>query len=201
MPANETHVWDDGGAADFEYPANEPSSGEVSSGTINRHSDELRQLAKDGLKLEGARFVDTEMAKMVKEWRETIRPQLEAEDTLPDFNIREYINLIDTQMLSHAPDRPRQWSEFVENRPQHERSRVFVSMLQMANEGKLTIVQPPEEDQGTSRAIGAFRLVPITDGRERVAGDDVQTTREKRFRAPSSPTSSQTPAPKRKMAK
>ena len=111
----------------------------------------LRAAAVAGLAEDGSKYQDTDMAKAVKKWRETIGPQLAEENEKPEFNIRDTINEIDSHLQDN--DGEHCWSDLIGGRDRYQHCRIFTSMLQMANEGKLVIVQPPDADQGR---VGKF---------------------------------------------
>jgi len=192
---------DDGDLEDDPYdpPHQEPFTGENSSGTLNMNR--LRTVASGGSGILRGNLPDTEIEANVLNWKRTIAPKLEQEAKLPDFNIRSLISEMDTMLGTSCveDDDSIGCKELFGGVPHWQKSRKFAAMLQMANEMKLEII-PPEDE---SDPIGKFSVKPLTGDRIHCAGDDVDphAVTQKRFRALSSPKSSESPAPKRKNRK
>ena len=65
----------------------------------------------------------------------SIQPALEAEQSRPEFNIREEIRRIDE--LIQPETNKFDFEKLIKNRPDYSHCRAFAAMLQMANEGKI----------------------------------------------------------------
>lgn len=183
----------------YDPPNQEPFTGESNTGTLNM--TRLRSVASGGSGVLRGNLPDTEIEANVLNWKRAIAPKLEQEAQLPDFNIRSLISEMDTMLSTSCveDDDSVGCKELFSGVPHWQKSRKFAAMLQMANEMKLEII-PPEDE---SDPIGKFSVKPLTGERIHCAGDDVDphAVTQKRFRALSSPKSSESPAPKRKHRK
>lgn len=111
------------------YPPVEPSTMGSSDNDI------LRNAAMAGIRQVTTQYTDTDMAVQVREWRQTINPKLEAETSLPVFDIRSVIHKLDEQL--QIVDGTQSFDQLAAGCTSWERCRIFSGMLQMANEGKL----------------------------------------------------------------
>ena len=124
-------------AADWEVPADLPDFDPGTAETLPTMEmfNILREAAESGMKRASGNYQDTELAAEVREWRKSIAPALEREQSLPEFNMRATIHSVDETMA--RDEKEYSFNDLVRHRPPFERSRVFSAMLQMANEGKL----------------------------------------------------------------
>ncbi|CAG5099184.1 Oidioi.mRNA.OKI2018_I69.XSR.g16326.t1.cds [Oikopleura dioica] len=158
------------------------ANGDVYIGDLNM--TRLKEVALGGGGVLRGHLPDTEIEANVLQWKRAIAPNKGSDpSSMLSTSCVESSDVVTCKDLYRGV-------------PHWERSRKFAAMLQMANEGKLEIIPPPED----SDPIDNFSVRPITENRIHCAGDDVDpyAVSQKRFRALSSPKSSDSPAPKRK---
>lgn len=164
----------------YEDPPEDINFGIGEEVSSDMPANDLIVMARQHLDRLQSQYRDNEIQARVREWTKRILPILDQENSREPFNIRKTINRIDGAIECNQEYT---WSGLMQRTASlhdledHEYCHYFAAMLQMANEGKIKIMNPDSmaDPASPNYQSGIFTIVKIPDAdREEVAGDDVE---------------------------
>ncbi|GAQ85717.1 hypothetical protein KFL_002500150 [Klebsormidium nitens] len=157
----------DGGDRPFYFGADSGAVGPPGEAE-KTYEDLVREHIDAMLKAAAAAEVQTDLAARVATWKHKIEPVLQEQDARPEFDIHLYgARVLDAATATAGPPSEDEraltsaevvvpFTEVVKGQPKHEISRLFAAMLQLINNGNLSV--PDEGAFAVFDSAHPFRL-------------------------------------------
>lgn len=173
---------DDFGGMEFEIGGFEPASnaeghrGQLGlpslalssmhdANTSRTYEDLCREHIKNFMRGAERWAQQSKLSSRVSAWQAQLEPLLQEQEARPEFNIRQYgIQIMDRLIVDDASEDKVDFADVVQGQDKFDVARMFLSTLQLANQGNVHIMEA--SDDGVGRATFKLRLLSLAPPQE-----------------------------------